>query len=196
MKLILAVLATIGIAENAVAIPHEKEIVGSDECDGEDTGAEYIATFNSDVFVHNTIITIPETSVAADFVDVEVLLDHPKYEIRPGKPIRCGKKFSKVAARKLKSSEIIFVCKGAGKTAALGRQAADARVFIKKKVKKGTTRCLDFSGITFNTIQDDLVVWSDWSEWSECEDDTVSRTRTCSGVFCESESETETKDEA
>jgi hypothetical protein len=195
MKLILAVLATICIAENAVAIPHEKEIVGSDECDADDSGAEYIATFNSDVFVHNTIITIPESSVAADFVDVEVFLDHPKYKVRPGKPIRCGKKFSRVAARKLKSSEIIFVCKGAGKTAALGRVATDARVFIKKRVKKGTTRCLDFSGLQFITIQEDVEVWSDWSEWSECEDDQVTRTRTCSGIFCETDLETEAKDE-
>jgi len=194
MKLILALLTVI-IAEDAVAIPHDKEIIGADECDGEDSGAEYVATFHADVFVHDTVITIPESATAMDFADVEVLLDHPRYAVRPGKPIRCGKKFSRALARKLKSSEIVFVCKGAGKTAALGRQAADARVFIKKRIKKGTTRCINFSGIQFMTVQEDVEVWSDWSEWSECEDNQSFRTRTCSGIFCETETETETRDD-
>ena len=56
-----------------------------------------------------------------DFADVEVLLDNPKLK----RPVRCGKKFSKGAARKLKASEIIFICKGGGKYAHLGRQARD-----------------------------------------------------------------------
>lgn len=122
-----------------------------------------------------------------------VLLDHP--DSKSGKPVRCGKKFSRVAARKLKSSEIIFVCKGAGKTASLGRLATDARIYIKKRIKKGTKRCLNFSGITFNTVQDDLAVMSEWTEWTECMDDQSTRNRTCTGIFCEEESEMETKNE-
>ena len=37
--------------------------------------------------------------------------------------------------------------------------------------------------------------WSEWSAWSECEDDQIFRTRECSGIFCDEETETETKDE-
>ena len=59
-----------------------------------------------------------------DFADVEVLLDNPKLK----RPVRCGKKFSKGAARKLKASEIIFICKGGGKYAELGRQECEKRL--------------------------------------------------------------------
>jgi len=193
MKLFLGLLALIceTIADNSIAIPHESQIVGGEECAGDESGAEYIATFISDIFVHDTIISIPDSATASDFADVEVLLDHPKY--KNGKPIRCGKKFSQSAARKLKSSEIIFICKGAGKTKALGREAADARIFIKKKLRPGQQRCLNFTGITFNTIQEDLAVMSEWTQWTECADDEATRTRTCVGILCEEEEETETR---
>ena len=104
------------------AIPHEFEIVGSDQCDYENFGSEYVATFPEDIFVYNTVISIPAGASAMDFADVEVLLDNPKLK----RPVRCGKKFSKGAARKLKASEIIFICKGGGKYAHLGRQARDS----------------------------------------------------------------------
>ena len=74
-------------------------------------------------------------------------------------------------------------------------KASEGKIFIKKKVKKGEARCLDFNGITFNTIQEDLMEWSEWSAWSECEDDQIFRTRECSGIFCDEKTETETKDE-
>ena len=179
-------------SENFFAIPHESEVLGADECEGELSGAEYVATFAQDIFVYNTVIAIPEGSNAIHFADVEVSLDHPDNK----RPVRCGKKFSRAAAKKLKSSEIIFICRGAGKTRALGRQASDAKIFIKRKVKKGETRCLDFTGISFNTIQDDIATWSDWGEWSECEDDTVTRSRTCSGIFCDEEIQTESMAES
>jgi hypothetical protein len=104
----------------------------------------------------------------------------------------CGKKFSKGLARKLKTSEIFFVCRGAGKTKALGHQASEAKIYIKKPVKKNQPpRCLDFTGISFISVQEDLETFSDWSEWSFCKNDQISRTRSCTGIFCEAPTETE-----
>jgi len=196
MKLLLSALASVclssSIPDNAVSIPHEAEITGNDLCEGEQVGSEYIATFKADLFVHNTVLTIPKGASAADFIDVEVAMDRPSSS--PGRPIRCGKKFNKGMAKKLKSSDIMFYCRGQGKTKLLGRESSGAKVYIKKKQKKNAgPRCIDFSGVQFNTVQEDLEVFSDWSDWSECEDNQVSRSRTCTGIFCDQETETETK---
>ena len=75
MKLLLSALAGVclsaTIPDNAVSIPHEAEIIGNGDCDGEQEGSSYVATFKADLFVHNTVLTIPEGATANDFLDVE-----------------------------------------------------------------------------------------------------------------------------
>lgn len=75
MKLLFGLIAFLHVcetvAEDPIAIPHDSEIIGGEECEGDESGAEYIATFITDIFVHDTIIAIPESDTAADFVNVE-----------------------------------------------------------------------------------------------------------------------------
>ena len=147
-----------------------------------------MAKFVTEVFVHNTVITIPVDGEAKDYKDYEVSLEHPDLK----KPVRCGSKYSAKYIKKQDDNTIEFYCKGVGKSKQLGRLADEAKVFIKKN-KVG--KCVDFSGVEFHTVQEDLQVWSDWSEWGECHDDSYNRTRTCDGPFCEVEVEYETRQE-
>ncbi|CBY19176.1 unnamed protein product [Oikopleura dioica] len=158
-------------------VPFEIEILGGKNC-LITQGTALIAKFATEVFVHNTVITIPVDGFAKDYKDYEVKLDHPDLK----KPVRCGSKFSSKYIKKQDDNTIEFYCKGVGKTKHLGRLADEAKVFIKKN-KVG--QCVDFSGVEFHTVQEDLAVWSDWSAWGECFNDVVNRTRSCEGIFCE-----------
>jgi len=178
--------ASAGKEAPGLNVPFEVEILGGKNCPITQ-GTALIAKFMTEVFVHNTVITIPLDASAKDFKDYEVSLDHPDLK----RPVRCGSKFSAKYIKKQDDNTIEFYCKGVGKTKHLGRLADEAKVFIKKN-KVG--QCVDFSGVEFHTVQENLAVWSDWSAWGECFNDSVNRTRTCEGIFCEEIVELEAMD--
>ena len=63
----------------------------------------------------------------------------------------------KISKKTLKSvsNQLQFKCKGKGKKAAQHLKANKIQLYIKKKVKRGTRRCLDFGHVELSTIEEE-----------------------------------------
>merc|ERR1712242_412175 len=85
-----------------------------------------------------------------DYFGLEVLMHHPTYK----RPKRCGTKISKKTLKSV-SNQLQFKCKGKGKKAAKHLKANKIQLYIKKKVKRGTRRCLDFGHVELSTIEEE-----------------------------------------
>ena len=67
-----------------------------------------------------------------------------------------NKPFLKISKKTLKSvsNQLQFKCKGKGKQAAQHLKANKIQLYIKKKVKRGTRRCLDFGRVELSTVEE------------------------------------------